>query len=156
MIFGHRRKLLQTIDAARVKAAIQDAERRTSGEIRVSVAPFFWGPVRRVAERAFRRLDMHRTKDRNGVLFFIVPSRKRFVVLGDEGIHARVGQDFWECVASLLSAHFRKGEFTEGLIRGIEEAGQQLAAHFPFDPASDVNELSDDIDFGKTGQKERK
>jgi uncharacterized membrane protein len=55
-----------------------------------------------------------------------------------------------------MSAHFRKGEFTEGLVRGIEEAGEQLAAHFPFDPGSDVNEMPDDIDFGKTHRKERK
>jgi uncharacterized membrane protein len=149
MIFRSRQRLMKTIDAGRVKAALQDAERRTSGEIRVSVAPYFWGPVRRVAEKAFDRLNMHRTRDRNGILFFIVPSRKRFVVLGDAGIHARVGQDFWECLASLMSGHFRKGEFTEGLVCGIEEAGLKLAAHFPYDPATDVNELPDDIDFGK-------
>jgi uncharacterized membrane protein len=148
MIFRSRQRLMKTIDAGRVKAALQDAERRTSGEIRVSVAPYFWGPVRRVAEKAFDRLNMHRTRDRNGILFFIVPSRKRFVVLGDAGIHARVGQDFWECLASLMSGHFRKGEFTEGLVRAIEEAGLQLASHFPCDPATDVNELPDDVDFG--------
>jgi uncharacterized membrane protein len=149
MTIHSRRRLLKAVDTGRVKNAIQAAERRTSGEIRVSVAPFFWGPVRRVAEKAFHRLSMDRTKDRNGILFFIVPSRKRFVVLGDEGIHARVGQDYWEAVASLMSGHFRKGEFTEGLVCGIEEAGLKLAAHFPYDPATDVNELPDDIDFGK-------
>ena len=140
---------MKTIDAERVKKAIVDAEHETSGEIRVSVAPFFWGPVRRVAQRAFVRLKMDRTKDRNGILFFIVPSRRRFVVLGDEGIHACVGQEFWDSLASLLAGHFRKGEFTEGLVRAIGEGGAKLAAHFPYDPAGDVNELPDDIDFGK-------
>jgi uncharacterized membrane protein len=149
MTVRSRRKLMNTIDVDRVKKAIQDAEHKTCGEIRVSVARYFWGPVRRVAEQAFRRLKMDRTKARNGILFFIVPSRKRFVVLGDEDIHARVGQDFWEGLASLLSGHFRKGEFTEGLVRAIEEAGLKLEAHFPYDPTSDVNELPDDIDFGK-------
>jgi len=148
MIFGSRRRLLKTIDVERVKKAIEEAERRTSGEIRVSVAPFFWGRVRRVAEKAFTRLRMTETKDRNGILFFIVPSRRRFVILGDEGIHAKVGQDFWESLAALMSDHFRKGEFTEGLVRGIEEAGMKLAAHFPYDAKTDVNELPDDIDFG--------
>jgi uncharacterized membrane protein len=149
MTVRSRRRLMKTIDAERIKKAIVDAEHETSGEVRVSVAPFFWGPVRRVAQRAFVRLKMDQTKDRNGILFFIVPSRRRFVVLGDEGIHARVGQEFWDSLASLLAGHFRKGEFTEGLVRAIGEAGGKLAAHFPYDQAGDVNELPDDIDFGK-------
>ncbi len=148
MTVQSRRKLMKAVDVERVKAAIADAERAASGEVRVSVAPFFWGGVRRVAEKAFVRLGMTATKDRNGILFFIVPSRKKFAVLGDKGIHAKVGQDFWESLAGLMSGHFRKGEFTEGLVAAIEESGRQLAAHFPCDPTTDVNELPDDIDFG--------
>jgi uncharacterized membrane protein len=140
---------MRTVDIERVKAAIAAAERAASGEIRVSVSRFFWGSVRRAAENAFVRLGMTRTKDRNGVLFFIVPVRKKFTVLGDEGIHAKVGQEFWDCLAGLMSGHFRKGEFTEGLVTAIEEAGRQLAAHFPRDRAIDINELADDVDFGK-------
>jgi uncharacterized membrane protein len=143
-----RANLMKTIDAERVKSAVAEAERATSGEVRVSVARFFWGSVRRAAEGAFARMGMTRTKDRNGILFFIVPARKKFVVLGDAGIHAKVGQDFWDSVAGLMSRHFREGEFTEGLVEAIGEAGRQLAAHFPCDPATDVNELADDVDFG--------
>ncbi|HSA94508.1 MAG TPA: TPM domain-containing protein [Acidobacteriota bacterium] len=148
MSVNSRRKLLRTVDVERVKAAIAEAERETSGEIRVSVARFFWGGVRGAAERAFARLGMTRTKDRNGVLFFIVPARKKFVVLGDAGIHAKVGQEFWDCVAGLMSGHFKKGEFTEGLVAAIKEAGRELAAAFPYDAKADVNELADDVDFG--------
>jgi len=137
------------IDEARVKKAIAEAERRTSGEIRVSVSRFFWGPVRPVAERAFHRLKMDATKDRNGILFFIVPSRRRFVVLGDEGIHVHAGQDFWTETAAALSRRFREGAFTEGLIDGIQAAGECLASHFPYDRSTDVNELSDEIDYGR-------
>lgn len=144
-----RRQLMRKIDVDRVKAAIAEAERATSGEVRVSVARFFWGNVRRAAEGAFSRMGMTGTKDRNGILFFIVPARKKFVVLGDAGIHAKVGQDFWDCVAGLMSKHFKKGEFTEGLVEAIGEAGRQLAAHFPYDAAVDVNELADDVDFGE-------
>ncbi len=144
-----RRKLMRTVDVERVKAAIAAAERVASGEIRVSVSRFFWGSVRRAAEKAFLRLGMTRTKDRNGILFFIVPARKRFTVLGDAGIHAKVGQEFWESLAGVMSGQFRKGEFTEGLVAAIEEAGRQLAAHFPCNPAVDVNELADDVDFGE-------
>jgi uncharacterized membrane protein len=148
MTVRSRRKLMKTVDADRVKAAIAAAEKETCGEIRVSVSRFFWGSVRRVAERAFVRLGVARTRDRNGVLFFIVPGRRKFVVLGDAGIHAKVGQEFWDCVAGKMSGHFKKGEFTEGLVAGIEEAGRELAAHFPYDAATDVNELPDDVDFG--------
>ena len=147
MAFMHRRKLLKRLDIHKIREAIQAAEKKTSGEIRVSIALFFYGKIRPVAEKTFRRLGMTRTKHRNGILFFIVPSRRSFVVLGDEGIHAKVGQEFWDRIASAMSERFRRGEFTEGLIKGIEEAGEHLAAHFPYDPQTDVNELPDEVDL---------
>lgn len=143
-----RKALLRAIDSRRIEDAIREAELRTSGEIRVSISRFFWGDVRRVAERAFTRLGMRATRERNAILFFVVPSRRRFVVLGDEGIHAKVGQDFWEKVAAAVSERLREGDFTGGLVHGIESVGEQLAVHFPFDPATDVNELPDATDFG--------
>jgi len=143
-----RQQLLRSIDEGRVKSAIKEAEQRTSGEIAVSVAPFFWGNVQKAARRAFVRLGVTRTQLRNGVLFFIVPSRRLFVVLGDDGIHQKVGQEFWNGVAAQLTEHFRAGNFTEGLVHGIAEVGRQLATHFPYDQARDVNELADDVDFG--------
>ena len=146
MIFT-RRRLLKSIDAEQVKQAIAAAERLTSGEIRVSVAPFFWGDVRKVAERAFERLGMTGTARRNAVLFFIVPARRRFVVLGDEGIHAAVGEAFWQKVADAVAEDFRRGDFSAGLVKGIATVGEQLAAHFPYDAATDRNELPDDVDF---------
>ncbi len=149
MLRSGSRRLLRTIERERVLEAIRAAERRTSGEIRVSVAPLFWGNVRKVAERAFARLKMAETRDRNSILFFIVPGRRRFAVLGDSGIHAKVGQEFWDLVAGLLSESFRKNEYTDGLVRAIGAAGEKLAEHFPYDAASDINELPDDIDFGK-------
>jgi len=143
-----RKKLLQIIDREKIKEAIQNAERRTSGEICVSVAPFFWGRIEKAADKAFLRMGMTRTKDRNGVLFFVVPARRKFVVLGDRGIHERVGQDFWHRIVAVVSEKFRERDFTSGLVRGIEEVGEQLAAHFPYDPATDKDELPDDVDFG--------
>ena len=146
-----RRQLLRAIDTARLQQAIMDAERKTSGEVAVSVSPLFWGSVEKAAHRAFVRLGMSRTRERNGVLIFVVPARRRFMVLGDSGIHAKAGQDFWTKVASRLSEHFRAGEFTEGLVAAIDEIGGQLASHFPYDAATDRNELPNDIDFGKSG-----
>ena len=143
-----RRQLLRNIDAARVKEAIARAERVTSGEIKVSVAPIFWGSVEKAAEKAFVRLGIIQTKERNGVLIFVVPGRKKFMVLGDSGIHAKVGQEFWEAVAAKLSEYFRKGDFTGGLVHAVEVIGEKLGIHFPYDAATDVNGLSDDVDFG--------
>ena len=155
MIGMTRRKLSKLIDIERVREAIRTAERETSGEVRVSVAPFFWGSVRKVAQKAFVRMGMTKTRARNGILFFIVPSRRAFAVIGDEGIHAKVGQEFWDGLAAALSERFRKGDFSEGLVAGIATAGERLKAHFPYDAATDLNELPDDIDFGRA-KKDRK
>lgn len=147
-MFLSKRNLLDRVDAERVRKAIEAAERRTSGEIRVSVSRFFWGNPRTAAGLAFARLRMHETRDRNGVLIFLVPSRKRFVVLGDEGIHSRVPPDFWEKVAASMSERFRAGDFTSGLEEGIATIGEELVHFFPYDPGSDRNELPDAIDLG--------
>src|SRR5919198_3819690 len=98
----HRQSLLRRLDVKRIEDALREAEKRSSGEIRVSVAPFFWGSVRKAAERAFTRLGLTQTKARNGVLLFVVPARRKFVVLGDDGIHAKVGQQFWDKTAAAL------------------------------------------------------
>jgi len=143
-----RRTLMQIVDSESIKRAIQSAETRTSGEIRVSVSPFFWGNVEKVARRAFTRLGMTSTRERNGILFFVVPPRRRFAVIGDKGIHEKVGQEFWDRLAATLSVRFRAGKFTEGLVEAITECGDQLAAYFPYDRRTDVNELPDEIDFG--------
>ncbi len=147
-MFGmHRRKLKRLVDASAVKRAIAESERGTTGEIRVSVSTFFWGDVRRTAEKAFDRLGMTRTLHRNGVLIFVVPSRRKFVVLGDSGIHEKVGQEFWDGVAAAMSERFRKGDFTGGLVHGVQEAGRQLARHFPAE-GRHPDELPDEVDFG--------
>ena len=143
-----RARLRQRIDEGAVKAAIAEAERGTTGEIRVSISTFFWGDVRKTAEMAFERLGMAATARRNGVLFFLVPSRRKFVVLGDEGIHGKVGQEFWDGVTAAVAGRFRKGDFTGGLVLGIAEAGRVLALHFPREDAN-PNELPDDVDFGE-------
>jgi uncharacterized membrane protein len=147
MLWFGRRKNQKLVDAKRVEAAIAAAERHTSGQIRVSLAPRFWGNVERTADKAFVRLGMTNTRERNGVLFFVVPSRRAFVVLGDRGIHAHVGQAFWDDLAQKLSAHFQRGEFTEGLLAAIAAAAEHLEMHFPRDPNTALNELSNEIDL---------
>jgi uncharacterized membrane protein len=143
-----RGKLLRTIDNDRIKEAIRGAEKQTSGEICVSVSPLFWGDVQKAAEKVFVRLGMTRTKQRNAVLFFLVPSRRKFVVLGDAGIHEKVGQEFWHRMVHVVSEKFREGDFTDGLVDGIAAVGEQLAMHFPYNADGDKNELPDEVDYG--------
>jgi len=143
-----KQQLLRAIDRVRIENAIRAAELRTSGEICVSVSRLFWGNVEAAAKKAFNRMGITQTRDRNGVLFFVVPSRRKFVVLGDAGIHEKVGQQFWTSVVTAVTDKFRSGHFTEGLVKGIEAVGEQLATHFPYDAAADKNELSNDVDFG--------
>lgn len=142
-------KLINLLDGKRIEAAITEAEARTTGEIRVSVSPFFLGNVHKVAERAFTRLGMTATKERNGVLFFIVPARRKFTILGDAGIHEKVGQEFWQNITAEVAGHFQKGEFTEGLVHGIKLAGEELARHFPCGDKPRENHMTDEIDYGK-------
>lgn len=141
-----QKRLARHFDRTRVKHAIEEVERRTSGEIVVSVCPIFIGDVRHAAERAFARLGVARTRHHNGVLFFVVPGRRQFVVLGDVGIHEKVGPTFWEEVVGAVSRRLRTNDMTGGIVEGIEEVGRRLAEHFPYDPARDVNELPDEPD----------
>lgn len=141
-----RRQLMRIIDTARIKEAIRKAERRTSGEICVSVSSLFLGNVKKAAEKAFVRLGLTRTKQRNGVLLFVVPSRRKLVILGDCGLHEKVGHEFWSRVVESVVERFRAGDYTGGIVRGIEEVGEQLAVHFPYDAASDVNELPNAVE----------
>jgi uncharacterized membrane protein len=143
-----RHKFLQSLDTAAVEQAIARAETRTSGEIRVSIAGFFVGSSRRLAEHAFQRLGLQATQNRNGVLLLIAPARRQVVVLGDEAIHAQVGDAFWTAIAAGVGAHFREGRFTQGVVEAVDAIGDALAHHFPAETGGNPNELPDTIDVG--------
>ena len=141
-----QKEFLEKLDQARIVAAIQDAERATSGEIRIHVQPkALGGDIRTVAERTFERLGMTKTALRNGVLLFIATEEQRFVILGDKGIDEKVPAGFWDEIAAKLTIRFKNGEFTEGIIEAVEAAGAHLGQYFPR-AADDVNELPDAID----------
>lgn len=130
----------------RIVDAIRQAEKATSGEIRVHVEPncLAADPLQRAID-VFAHLGMHQTKAQNGVLFYLAHIDRKFAVLGDKGIDDRVPTGFWESTKDLLRGHFANGEFVEGLSLGIERAGQQLRQYFPYDGLTDTNELTDDI-----------
>ena len=131
----------------RIVASIRQAEKDTSGEIRVHVEAHCTtaDPVERAID-VFAHLGMHQTKDQNGVLFYIAHADRKFAVVGDKGIDAKVPADFWESTKNLLRSHFAKGAYADGLSQGIEQAGRQLKQYFPY-ASDDTNELADDISF---------
>lgn len=137
------------IDRARVREAIEIAETKTSAEIVVSLAPFFFGDVWAEARRAFAKLGVWKTRRRNGVLLFVVPSRRRVVVLADEGAVARIDTKVWRDAAEVIAAGFARGLGTDALVAAIEQLAQTLAAVFPVG-AAEVNELSDEPLVGVT------
>jgi uncharacterized membrane protein len=138
---------LAHLDRNRVTAAIDTAEKETSGEIRVHIQPKVGGSdIRAVAEKTFERLGMTRTAARNGVLLFVACDEQRFVILGDQGINERVPPGFWDEIAARLTIHFKNGEFTDGIVEAIESAGRQLKAYFAR-KHDDVNELPNEINI---------
>lgn len=146
-MFLTRSSLKRILDPERVVSAIRHAEAACSAEIRVSVSDAWWGDPRKRAEKAFIRLGMADTQHRNGVLIYLMPHRRRFAVLGDSGIHAAVGQAFWDATAAAMGERFKSGDFTGGLEHGIAEAGRQLAKHFPAGEGGNPNELPDQVDI---------
>jgi len=132
---------------ARIKEAIQDAETNTSGEIRVHIDIKCKADVLDRAAYIFEQLNMHKTKLRNGVLFYLATEDHKFAILGDAGVNSVVPDHFWDDIKDLMSGNFKEGEFTEGLASGIKMAGEQLKKHFPYQ-LDDENELDDDISFG--------
>ncbi len=136
------------LDNDRIVAAIADAERKSSGEIRVHVTGRKPEDLERRARHRFELLGMTNTAERNGVLLYIAPAVRRFQILGDAGIHEKAGPDFWREVASEMEERFRRGAFTEGIIQGVAKVGEILARHFPR-AKQDRDELPDAIDEEK-------
>lgn len=128
--------------------AIEEAELNTSGEIRLHVEGSCKTDVLDRAAYIFEKLAMHKTELRNGVLFYLAVADKKFAILGDAGINAKVPVNFWDEIKETVIAHFKLGKHAEGLAKGIKMAGEKLKAEFPYQ-SNDVNELSNEISFGK-------
>lgn len=131
-----------------IMEAITRAEGFTSGEIRVHIEDKCSEEVLDRTAWLFKKLKMHETKDRNGVLIYLSVDDHKFAIIGDAGINKVVPEGFWNEIKELMLGHFSKGEFVVGLVKGIEMSGQQLQQYFP-KQADDVNELSDEISYGE-------
>jgi uncharacterized membrane protein len=134
-----------------VIASIAASEKRSSGEIRVYVESHckMVNPIDR-CEQIFEQLKMHETKERNGVLLYLALKDRQFAIVGDKGINEKVGgNSYWQYIAVQLKEHFKAGNIKEGICYCITEIGESLSKHYPEDGSENINELPDEIVFGK-------
>ena len=148
--FFKRKDFFSPDERARIIDAIRVAEMQTSGEIRLFVESRckYVDPVDQARE-IFWRLKMDQTVERNGVLIYVAIKDHQLAIIGDEGIHQRVGSQFWDKEVVNMLKHFQNKEFVAGIIAVVEDIGEALRTHFPYVTSTDKNELPDDIVFGK-------
>ena len=132
----------------KILAAVRESEMSTSGEIRVHIETSCNEDILDRAAWVFKKLGMHKTAERNGVLFYLAVTDRKFAIIGDAGINHKVPDGFWDRISEILKGNFKQSKFTEGLTEGILLAGEQLKRHFPY-RKDDINELPDDISFDK-------
>ncbi len=135
---------IKSLDHPRIETAIGAAEAQTSGEIRVVVHHRPIEDAVSFAQAEFFRLGMQKTRERNAVLLFVAPSSQSFAIIGDEGVHKKCGNEFWNELAAAMQSSFRREDYTGALVGAIERAGALLAEHFPRGP-DDTNELPDRV-----------
>ncbi len=124
--------------------AILEAEKNTSGEIRVHIEATTKQPHMDRAKEVFHLLKMDNTKAENGVLIYVAVVDKKFAIYGDRGIHKAVSENFWDTTKNLIQQQFKQGNFKQGIIEGVLSAGRELEAHFPWNH-HDTNELSNEV-----------
>ncbi len=137
-------------EKAAILAAIRVAEQRTSGEVRLFVESkcHFVDALDR-AKEMFAQLKMNDTAERNATLVYIAVDDRQAAVYGDEGIHQKVGQQYWQDEIQKMLLYFQKQHLVDGIVQCIKDIGDALHYYFPYDRDTDKNELPDDIVFGK-------
>lgn len=131
-------------DQELIATAIAEAEKATSGEIRIAIDKHCHGSAFEKATQYFTDLGMDKTAQRNGVLIYLSYSDQKFAIIGDRGIDKVVPDDFWETTQVAMKAHFLSGKVAEGIVAGVALAGEKLALFFPYQ-TGDINELPNDI-----------
>lgn len=131
-------------DKKEIIKAIVEAEQMTSGEIRVHIQSKCTGDVFEHGKKIFQKLKMDETKDRNGVLIILAKDSKKFAILGDKGIHEKVGDNFWNETRAKMLEYFKKDELKEGIVTGVLSVGEKLKKHFPREK-DDKDELSNSV-----------
>jgi len=129
-----------------IVSAVQQAEKNTSGEIRVHLERKVSPDIMAHAQKEFERLGMVRTEARNGVLIFIGVQSRRFAILGDQGINEKTPSGFWDEIVQIMTSHFKEDRFADGITAAVIKIGEKLSASFPYQ-RDDINELPDEISF---------
>lgn len=143
-LFSKKLIAQEKIDA--IAAAIKEAEKKTSGEIRVHIEAHCKKDAMQRAIEVFHQLEMQKTAQRNGVLIYVALLDKSFAIIGDEGIHQKVPSEFWESTKEAMMKYFKEEKIVEGVIEGVTLAGEKLQAFFPYH-RDDKNELNDEVSF---------
>lgn len=133
-------------EQAQIVRAIEGAERETSAELKLVVVRRCGRNIGRKAESVFRKYRLDETAEHNAVLILLAPASRQFLIYGDEGIHEKVGQSFWDDVRELMQAHFQKDAFGEGLEAGIGRIGEKLKTYFPC-TKEDINEIDNGVAY---------
>jgi uncharacterized membrane protein len=144
----HPKKFFTEDEQKKIVEEIRRAEERTSGEIRVHLDRHSGEDALQKAQRIFYQLGMARSQNRNGVLIYLATDHKKFAILGDQGIHEVVPENYWEDVKKEMQKHFREEKFFAGLCRAIQQIGEKLQAHFPAEKAG-ANELRNEMSEGE-------
>ena len=144
---SHVEEFLSAEEEQDIINAIVEAEKNTSGEIRVHIEATAKIDHFSRAQQIFHFLKMGNTKENNGVLIYVAVDDKKFVIYGDSGIDRAVPNGFWDTTKDVMASHFSKGNFKQGIVEGVLMAGKELKSHFPWNQ-NDTNELSDAISKG--------
>lgn len=139
--------VISEADQLLIKNAVKEAEKQTSGEIRICLEDYCSVDVLDRSAYIFKKLGIHETKERNGILIYLSLNDRKYAIIGDAGIHHHVKQEFWDLVGGEMIAFFKDGKVADGLIHAVQRAGEKLSQYFPYQ-RNDSNELSDDIYFG--------
>ncbi|MEO6868256.1 MAG: TPM domain-containing protein [Ginsengibacter sp.] len=147
--FNRKKPFFTKEENATLVNSIRDAEKQTSGEIRIFVESRckYVDPLDR-ANEIFITLKMEETELRNGVLFYIATKDQQLAIYADKGIHEATGQEHWQNEVKAILAVFSKESTVSGICTAITKIGHALKQHFPYDADIDKNELPDEIIFG--------
>ena len=137
-------KFFSPADSARINQTIAECEKKTSAEIKLSIVRHCWDDIGVKAAKIFKKLGLDKTDKHNCVMIMLVLSNREFLIYGDSGINQEVGQGFWDEVRDIMAADFKNNDFADGIIKGIQMAGEKLAQYFPPE-TDDKDEISNEV-----------
>jgi uncharacterized membrane protein len=119
-----------------IQSKLNDIEQNTNGEIILSLRneKSFLEKLYTAHELAwkdFNRLGVANTKERTGVLIFIIFEEKYYDIIADEGIFKKITNETWDKMEENLKAEFKKSNYFTGLLNLIKNMEEVLCREFP-------------------------